>query len=171
MSDLIANSVQQKCTNPPFDSFFNSNPILVPTPSSGLRRADSLWVPQRLATALQYRGLGRQVADCLIRVTPLPKAATSIASNRPTALQHFHSLDVQKLLTDPNSILLVDDVITRGATLLGAANRLASVYPNTRIAAFAALRTVSNPREFTRITESISGSIKLLSSGGTLRRP
>jgi hypothetical protein len=171
MSEFIAQSVEQRMKNLPFAHLFKSNPVLVPTPSSSLRKADSLWVPQRIALALRNRGLGSEVAECPVRVSPLPKAATSAASNRPSAKQHYESLAVQKLLNEPESILLVDDVVTRGATLLGGANRIAEVYPKARMAAFAALRTVSNPRDFVRVYEPANGYITLLPSGGTLRRP
>ncbi len=170
MSEFVAQSVKKMLGSLPFSHLFDSNPVFVPTPSSSLKKPDSLWVPNRIALALQ-RELGGEVAECLVRVKPLPKSATSAAPNRSTATQHFESLEVQKVLGEPKSILLIDDIITRGATLLGAANRLAESYTDARIAAFAALRTVSNPSEFKSVTESVNGLIRLQPSGGTLRRP
>jgi phosphoribosylpyrophosphate synthetase len=170
MSDFVAQSVKKMLRDLPFSHIFDSRPVLVPIPSSSLKKPDSLWVPNRIALALRSE-LGGDVAECLVRVKPLPKSATSAASNRSTAAQHFESLEVQKLLAEPKLILLVDDVVTRGATLLGAANRLAETYPNARIAAFVALRTVSNPQEFKSVNEAVSGFITLQPSGGTLRRP
>ena len=67
--------------------------------------------------------------------------------------------------------MLVDDVVTRGATLLGAANRLAESYPDAQIAAFVALRAVSNPSEFKEVKDAVDGFITLQPNGGTLRRP
>jgi len=66
---------------------------------------------------------------------------------------------------------LIDDVVTRGATLLGAANRLAESYPDAQIAAFAALRAIGNPAEFKSVNNPVKGVITLQSNGGTLRRP
>ena len=48
---------------------------------------------------------------------------------RPTAEQHYESISVQGILSEPEEILLVDDVVTRGVTLLGCANRLADAFP------------------------------------------
>lgn len=56
---------------------------------------------------------------------------------------HFNSLEVQGVLEPPPEILLIDDVITYGSTVFGAANRLPEVFPGSRIRAFAAIRTVS----------------------------
>ena len=170
MSEFVAKSIKEKRGSLPFSHLFDSNPILVPTPSSALKKPDSLWVPNRIALALS-KELGHKVAECLVRVKPLPKSATSAASSRSTAAQHFESLEVQQLLAHPESILLVDDVVTRGATMLGAANRLVESYPKAQIAAFAALRSVSDPSQFKGVSESVSGFITLQPNGGTLRRP
>lgn len=170
MSEFVAQFVKEKRGNLPFSHLFDSNSVLVPTPSSALKKPDSLWVPNRIALALK-KELGCEVAECLVRVKPLPKSATSAASSRSTAAQHFESLEVQEILAQPKSILLIDDVVTRGATLFGAANRLAESYPDAQIAAFAALRTISNPAEFKSVNDPVKGFITLQSNGGTLRRP
>lgn len=170
MSTYVAREVKQNLE--PFSTLFEATPVLVPTPSSSLKKPGSLDVPSAIAQALHKEGLGTQVSECLVRTKPLPKSATSLAANRSTTVQHYDSLEVQDILDNPDSILLVDDVVTRGATLLGAANRLIETYPGARISAFAALRSVSNPSEFRRVRESVIGSITLQSNGiGTLRRP
>lgn len=132
---------------------------------------NTLWVPMRIATALVKMGLGKEVVSCLVRDDPVPKAASSVPNERPTAIQHYESMSVQGLLSTPDEILLVDDVVTRGATLLGAANRLADVFPQTRIRAFATMRTISNPNEFEKVLVPCVGTIELRGSGDTLRRP
>lgn len=170
MSEFVAETVKDKLDSLPFSHLFDGKPVLVPTPSSSLKKPDSLDVPSSLALALKKK-LGNEVAECLVRVKPLPKSAMSIAANRSTVAQHFDSLLVQEVLTKPESILLVDDVVTRGATLLGAANRLAESYPDAKVAAFAALRAVSNPSEFKGIRTPVCGFITLQPNGGTLRRP
>jgi hypothetical protein len=170
MSEFIARTVEVGLDGFPFSHLFAGKPVLVPTPSSSLKKPDSLDVPTRIALELRKK-LGNEVAECLVRVKPLPKSATSSAANRSTAAQHYDSLQVQEILTKPDSILLVDDVVTRGATLLGAANRLAESYPDSKISAFVVLRAVSNPTEFKRVREAVCGFITLQPTGGTLRRP
>jgi len=170
MSEFVVETVKQKLDSLPFSHLLDGKPVLVPTPSSSLKKPDSLDVPSRIAVALKKK-FGNEVAECLVRVKPLEKSATSVAPNRSTAAQHFDSLQVQEILTEPESILLVDDVVTRGATLLGAANRLAESYPDAKVAAFVALRAVSNPSDFKGVRESVCGFITLQSNGGTLRRP
>jgi hypothetical protein len=170
MSEFVARTVKQKRESLPFSHLLAPNPILVPTPSSSLKKPDSLWPANRITLALQ-KELGNEASECLVRVKPLPRSATSAAPNRSTAAQHFESLQVQELLTEPKAILLVDDVVTRGATLLGAANRLAESYPDAQISAFVALRAASNPSEFKEVREAVDGFITLQPNGGTLRRP
>jgi hypothetical protein len=171
MSDLVAHRVEEKIKELPFGPFFHSKPILVPTPSSALTKPDTLWVPDRLAKALVRRGLGRNVVQCLKRVKPLPKAATSAPSDRPKAIEHYYSLQVNNILSEAEEIVLVDDIITRGATLLGSANRLADIFPKAHITTFAAMRTISNPEEFENIYSPVIGTIELSANGETFRRP
>lgn len=99
------------------------------------------------------------------------KAASSPPNERPTPTEHYESIGVQGNLSKPDDIVLIDDIVTRGATLLGAANRLADVFPKTRIRAFAAMRTIGNPSEFNDVYDPCIGKIELRASGDTLRRP
>jgi adenine/guanine phosphoribosyltransferase-like PRPP-binding protein len=78
---------------------------------------------------------------------------------------------VQRDLSRVQDILIVDDIVTRGATLLGAANRLCESYPDVPIRAFAAMRTVSNPSIFRALNEPLVWTITLQPDGSTLRRP
>lgn len=170
MSSFISDVIKRDFAKLPFAHYFETNPILVPTPNSSLTRPGTLWVPQRLASALVQRGLGKDVVECLKRVTPLQKAATSLAEDRPKAAQHYASMQVQKMLSEPEEILLIDDVVTRGATLLGAANKMADAFPSARIRAFAAMRTISRPSDFVATYDPQMGTIELVGNG-TLRRP
>jgi hypothetical protein len=87
----------------------------------------------------------------------VPKSATS--NPRPTVVQHHNSLGVHKILPEPQEILLIDDVITRGATALAAASRLVSVYPKSQIKAFAAMRAMTHPFRFNKLVEPVRGDI------------
>ncbi|MBI1664074.1 MAG: hypothetical protein IS860_11460 [Nitrosopumilus sp.] len=79
-------------------------------------------------------------------------------------------MKVKELLDTPREIVLVDDVITPGATTLGAVNRLADAFPNAKIRVFAAMRTISNPDEFSEIIQPCIGTITLLNEN-TWREP
>lgn len=171
MSQWIAQTIQRSITTLPFASFFQPSTILVPTPKSSLMRPDTLWVPERIATALVRMGLSKEIVPCLVRVKPVPKAASSAPIERPTTTEHYESIGVQGRFSKPDEILLVDDIVTRGATLLGAANRLADVFPQAHIRAFAAMRTISNPDEFNQVNDPCVGTIGLREFGDTIRRP
>jgi len=123
-----------------------------------------------LADAMSALGLG-QTAELLSRRIALPKSATAEAKRRSTAEAHFQSLDVDARLNQFERIVLVDDVITRGATALGAASRLHHAYPQADIRAFAMIRTISDPAEFRALKDPCIGSIQLRADGQTTRRP
>ncbi|MGD6934215.1 MAG: hypothetical protein ACQCN5_08420 [Candidatus Bathyarchaeia archaeon] len=171
MSEWIARTIQQKMAELPFAKFFEPNTVLVPAPKSSLMKPDTLWVPQRIATALVSVGIGKQVEPCLIRTKAVPKAASSSPNQRPTAIQHYESISVQSTLYKPNNIVLIDDIVTRGATLVGCANRLIEAFPQSRIRAFVAMRTISNPNEFDNVYSPCVGNIDLWETGETYRHP
>ena|ERR1700733_2366640 len=160
-SDWFAELVQKYLDSLPFRDYFNGKAVLVPTPGSGKKQSNGLWIALRLADALFKRGLAREVRPCLERAIPVPKSATSLAANRPKAERHFETMSVQKGFADLNEIVLIDDVITRGATTLGAANRLIEAFPTARIRVFATVRTISSPSAFTGIAMPCVGKVEL----------
>ncbi len=174
MSEWIGRTVQQQLRSLPFAPFFTPGTVLVPVPSSSLMRPDTLWVPDRIARALVAEGVGREVLRSLARVRPIRKAATSDASERPMPTEQYETMGVQRIIREPSpsEIVLVDDIVTRGATLLGAANRLLEAFPSARIRGFAAMRTMSDPSDFEAYYKPERGWITYReATKDTLRRP
>lgn len=87
------------------------------------------------------------------------KAATSLSTHRPKARLHLDSLAVVAPLSLPGRVTLVDDVVTRGAQLFGAAWKLWTARPDLDVLAFAVVRTVSNADEFVGIADPRVGNI------------
>ena len=116
-------------------------------------------------------GLGKRVAAWLERTEPIPKAATSVSTDRPTALMNYQTLRVRRELDTPEKVALIDDVVTAGATMLGSANRLAEAYPGVPIRGFAAARTKTGASDFTSTIEPVVGTISLRPNGRTQRDP
>jgi len=92
---------------------------------------------------MQRLGMARSALPLLKRSTAVPKSAFQQAADRATLQQHFDSMQVDVLNPSPTHIVLVDDIVTRGTTLLAAASRIAEAYPNAEVRAFAAVRTMS----------------------------
>ena len=126
---------------------FTSQAVLVPVPSSA-PSAHRTWAAERLAFALQGVGLGGSVWACIDRRFPVRKSATALNADRPTVRQHYESFTVAKYSIttrpplEPVKFVLVDDVITKGRTILAAAARLHEAFPNADIRAFALIRTM-----------------------------
>ena len=164
--DILA----QRITQTPLQGFLGSDVSLVPVPKSSLLLPGSLWVPQRIADALVEVGLGSGVFPILERRRAVPKAAFSAPKDRPKPSDHYETIGVHLQLEPMQRIVLVDDVITRGATMLGAASRLAEAYPEAEIRAFAMIRTMSRPGAFVHIEYPCLGHIRLRDNQ-TFRNP
>jgi hypothetical protein len=150
-------------TQPSFLSeFLGAKVALVPVPRSGMRlaKADALWPSLEIAKSLRAEGFGLTLLECLERARAVPKAATSKASERPKARLHFDSLTLLKPLELPRQVTLVDDVVTRGAQLFGAAWRIWQQRPDVVVRAFAVMRTVSDAADFVTILDPRTGRIE-----------
>ncbi|MBL8724024.1 MAG: hypothetical protein JNK49_08255 [Planctomycetes bacterium] len=124
--------------------FFGADTVLVPVPgSSPMKNPKSLWVPREICHVFVARGLGKEVSTCLDRSHAVPKSAFSLPEERPKPSRHFASLTVSRSLFAPRRITLVDDVITKGATLVAAASRLLEAFPSCEVRAFAVVRTMT----------------------------
>ena len=144
---------------------------VVPVPRSAPLVAGGLWPSLRLAEELVNAGVAARVLPCLERATALRKSATAEPRKRPKAIDHYHTLRVasESSLILPSRLCLVDDVVTRGATLLGAFARVRDAFPNADISAFALVRTVSEG-EIDSVLNPAAGSIQLR-QGHTHREP
>jgi hypothetical protein len=127
-----------------YPNFFGPGVTLVPMPGSAPLVRGGLWVADRIAQALRAAYLARDVPQMISRVTAVKKSAFQIASERPTLQDHFDSFAVQVLTPAPTHIVVIDDVITAGTTLLAAAMRVALAYPNAQVRGFAIVRTKSS---------------------------
>ncbi|MBX3233764.1 MAG: hypothetical protein KIT84_09145 [Labilithrix sp.] len=156
----MARRLRERDDVPFRDPFLDSDAALVPVPRSGLLAEGALWPALEIARELRAWDFGSQVLPCLERTMAVAKAATSVAEARPKARTHLESLIVVEPLSLPARVTLVDDVVTRGAQLFGAAWAIWSVRPDVEIRAFAAVRTVSDASDFIALAEPCSGRIE-----------
>jgi predicted amidophosphoribosyltransferase len=144
---------------PELDDLLARDVLLVPAPGSAPRKGGTLWVPERICQELVSAGFGRSVEPLLSRLTPVAKSSFAAPGQRPTAQRHYETMGVNRRLgVDPLRITIVDDVITKGATLLAAASLLEQAYPEATIQAFALVRTVYS-EDFEGIVDPLTGTI------------
>ena len=117
---------------------------LVPVPGSKpLRPQDSLWPARSLVASLVASGLGHDWQPLLRRTTEVRKSAYAPPGMRPNASEHFDSLSTVPVTPSCTAITLVDDVVTKGATMLAAVSRIKNAWPQIPVHAFALVRTMS----------------------------
>lgn len=171
-SKMVACAVYEmaKSTDSLFAGYFGERYTLVPVPRSSLHKQDVLWVPLNLALHMKELKLGGSTAQLAERVKTIPSASGSPSDQRPTAKKHYETVEIKEPTHEIGDIILVDDVLTRGATILGVASKLAERFPDSTIKAFAAVRTISNAAEFTSLCRPAKGTITL-SGKHTFRNP
>ena len=133
---------QQAKDSPLLAGFFDATDVLVPVPGSAPYIAGGLWAAEHLAVALVNEGLGAAAWTGLRRVRAVRKSATAAPGERPTVNLHYESFVIERPTIPPERIVLIDDVVTKGRTLLAAASRVREAFPCAQIRAFALVRTM-----------------------------
>ncbi len=149
---------------------FLAGGVLVPVPASTPGRGGADSVSECLARVLLGRGLGGAIWVGLRRVHAVRRSSVAKPRERPTVHEHYASMAVAAGEVPDGELILVDDVITKGRTLLAAASRLKEAHPGARIRAFALLRTLGLAPEVERLLEPCMGEIRWR-AGDAHRRP
>jgi len=79
-------------------------------------------------------------------------------------------MSVRRLLFEPEEVILVDDVVTREATIIGGVNRLKEAFPSAEIRAFAMMRVMSSFGDFVGVEDPCVGTITMYGND-TRRKP
>lgn len=152
------------------EKFFGADTTLVPMPGHApLKDQSSRWPSRVLCEQFVGQGLGRNWLPLLARTKPVAKSSFVPSDQRPDAQTHFESLSCALQEGVGERITVVDDVITRGATLLAAVGALKAVYPAKQVQGFALIRTMSGIA-IERVVDPVEG-IVFLNGGQTARRP
>lgn len=150
--------------------YFGDDDILVPVPGSAPASMNRAWGAAYLAEALVREGLGRLAWPGLQRISRVPKSAYALTGARPSIDRHYDSFALTTPPSAPHSIILIDDIVTKGRTLLAAAVKIHEAFPRAHIKAFALVRTMGLIGEVNCLLEPCRGEIRWR-SGDALRRP
>jgi predicted amidophosphoribosyltransferase len=149
--------------------FFLADDVLVPVPRSA-PRAGGTWAAAELARALVEAGVGSTMWAGLHRISAVRKSATAAKGCRPSVARHFDSFRLDPPEIRPRRVIVIDDVITKGRTLLAAAARVREALPDTPVRAFALMRTMSLISDLTNVLDPCRGEIRWM-RGDARRTP
>ena len=124
-----------------------------------------------ICEALAKYALVNRCVPMLQRKQAVPNAATSTMSR--TVRRHRETMTIaQAELVEVPKIVIVDDVVTSGATLFAAVDVVKDFWPGSEIRAFALVRRVDKiPDSPNQCLEPCIGVITLRRNGRTIREP
>ncbi len=141
-----------------FDFFRDA--ILVPVPGCAPIKKGYHWPALRICQELQNAGLARVVYQGLVREHSVPKSAYAAPGERPGPEVHVRSFTFHGIPgLFERKILLVDDVITKGATLLAAATVVLESPVPLDVRCFALVRTMGLVPDVEKIVDPCVGTI------------
>jgi hypothetical protein len=161
---------QQATDSPLLAGFFGLSDVLVPVPGCAPFLTGGVWAANHLAAALVNEGLGGTAWPGLRRVRPVRKSATAAPGERPTVYLHYESFLIERPMILPERIILIDDVVTKGRTLLAAASRVHEAFPRAQVRAFALVRTMGLVSGIPHLLDPCKGEIRWR-SGDAHRSP
>lgn len=124
-----------------------------------------------IAEALVKRQLGQNWQPILERKKVVEKSATSRGSR--TVSRHLKTIEAVPI-DYPRRIIVVDDVVTSGATLFAATSIVAEACPNATVKSFALIRTLSGqeiPETPNQCLDPCIGTITRNPDDTTTRKP
>lgn len=155
-----------------FRDLLGPDVLLVPAPRSSPTVKSMNWPALQISRELEARGLCSAVACLLERHERVPKSALATkGKERPSPEMHATSMRCTLVpAPSPARITIVDDIVTRGSTLLGCAWILAEEFPLAPIYALAVVRTISDP-DIASILAPVDNGRIYLRSGAPRREP
>jgi len=141
------------------DDFFGPEVILVPAPKSSPLVKGALWPAQVICREIVEQGLAKAIQPALKRITRVTKSAG--AKERPDIRKHMETMEATPWLSDGAAprVTIVDDVITKGATLYAGCVLILETMPKAEVRVFAVVRTMSHG-DVERILQPCVGEIK-----------
>jgi predicted amidophosphoribosyltransferase len=162
---VYRSSLEDRC----LAAFFAPDAVLVPVPGSA-RSGAAPWAALRLALALSEVGFALPMWPGLRRRYAVTRSATAPSERRPTVQQHYDSFEAIPAAGRICKLVLIDDVITKGRTLLAAAARLRSELPMADIMGFALIRTKGFVDHIGQMIEPCYGVVRW-TAGDARREP
>ena len=160
---FFAARVGAECQRPGrLAGLFPPTTILVPIPQNPRHPREAPWVTYQLACQLQQRGLASHVWPVLAHRRSIAPSAHCHRWQRPSVLEHWQALGCDAIAPPAAAqlrVVLIDDVVSRGRTLLAAALRLHGHFPQASISAFALFRTLGFAAHIGHVLQPCKGQI------------
>lgn len=157
----------------PLKDFLTPDSLLIPVPRSSLIKPDAVWPSKIIAEEMLKKRYGSLLKTSIERTQPIRKSSNQSAEDRPSVQEHIETLGITipPELTDPKTIILIDDVVTQGRVSVACAELLKQIYPDSEIMLFAIARTRGFENDGLSFFEPHIGKIRYFKSGKTYRDP
>jgi hypothetical protein len=155
--------------DPELLKLIDSSRCLVPLPGHAPAEKTERRVTHDICGELRRNGFGGSFLHCVERRIAIPKSSFSATADRATPETHFRSMTAFPVSARPDRITLVDDVVTKGATAIGAAWAIRTILPDVEIALFALAHTTYSPGD--SLLDPRVGFIEVDENGAARRNP
>jgi predicted amidophosphoribosyltransferase len=143
--DHAVQRLAERIGDSPLRTLLDESVLLVPTPRRAPLVKGGLWPAHRICEELVRRELAASISPIVERTVPTPKSAFAIdPKDRLKAAEHYATMAASRPLGElPVRVVVVDDFVTRGATMLATASHVGDIFPHAEISAFSLVRSLS----------------------------
>jgi hypothetical protein len=146
-ADYVVRLIGGLPSDHPLHALFGPGHVIVPAPGHALNQPGKSplgLLAERMAAA----GLGMGFEDVIKRKVAVPKMSLQPAGQRFGHAQHRETMEAKAISTPASTILVIDDVVTSGATLYAACLAISDANPGVKVKAFGVSRTDQSAAEF-----------------------
>jgi hypothetical protein len=159
-ADYVVRLINGLPVNHPLRGLFGDDYVIVPAPGHSLIRPGAKTPLGLLAERMAHARLGDRYEDIVRRTVAVPKMSLQPPGGRFDYSQHLETIEAKSLGNPAGGILVLDDVVTTGATLYATCLSISNANPGVKVKAFGISRTDQSSSTF------LFGKVGLLGPSG-----
>jgi hypothetical protein len=159
-ADFVVRLIKALPVGHPLHGLFGADYAIVPAPGHSLIRSGAKTPLGLLAERMAHARLGDRYEDIVRRTVAVPKMSLQPPGGRFDYLQHLDTIEARPIVSPAGGILVLDDVVTTGATMYATCLAIAKANPGVKVRAFGISRTDQTSASF------LFGRVGLLGPSG-----
>lgn len=147
-ADYVVRLMENLPPDHPLRTLFGPDHVIVPAPGHALLKTPGKTPLGLMAERLAAAGFGMRYEDAISRKVAVPKMSLQPPGARFGYAEHMETMEAKVVSGPVGGIVVIDDVVTTGATLYAACLAISEANLGVAVKAFGLARTDQNAESF-----------------------